>query len=1390
MAFTGRNVAGADPSRPAHVQLGTDAPLTLLSPEEVEAEVMALRPASSVDVVSLEAEYLKLSDREFELLLCKLFEEDKGGTKHGVRYDDVRILNKGADRGRDVVLYRDQSPIGVVQCKRYKGTFSLPEVFRELVRFLLSAQLDARLLPDPGHFTYILALASGVSEKAADFFNESRRVTREQEATIRDCVVHATTEYSSFKGLDVVASSQYVLDTLGKLTFKLLIREELDLWLKDSKSVFPIFFSARVVVDSTAVEKGLEQIDRKMQRLVEDGARNSAEFLSAWVQHSTASFTLSVVAPSPGVRGAPPIVLDDVYVPRTIEATIDEWLAKAHDPGADGVLVAIVAPGGFGKTSLLWNCQRRIIQQYEPILCTSTQIAALVERGTFNQSLAALLEHAQRLRETGKRLVVCLDTFDVLVHRADLLEAALTLLGKLLKGGASVVLSSRPEELSQISLEGLASESVRLFLQPYDDEEFACAVERHCAAFYRGSTLGPTDIEDQADRLRNLVGLGRPLKEVCLNPLTLRMLFELYAPSAIPEDINSFRLYTEYWAAKVLGDKRAGAPISEAPGRDLSAAVEFLASQMLATGTPSLSRSQLAQHVARGSVKEFEVAELLSRNLLIRSDLGSIEFFHQTFFEYSAARHIERDMPGEIDACIAKLREFVNDGLRLPVFEQLLLIYSESTEVDSAALEAGVAGLLQESHPGLLGVGLHVHMLSDAGLRCGREFTVNAARRRDASVLKRFCQLIYNLRRNRTDEVVQLIEAAWETSEWKILLTLSQLFVWLAQNRWDLCQTQLVKKDLVGALYKTAQVSVHVERIIISIISHGISTDADWVFSTALRCIKNHRHQPVVLEFIASQVGSMSIETARWVAARVIRTVESAPSSHEGIELDPPTSCLVAIWDRYPQLCPANLPELKALNGVSLKLALRALARSSSPRLDSLRAALLMDVLDEQLSSGLHLLLHEFFIPFLVARDGQSSALADQAADCCRELLLRALGVSESGSTWPNAVGRGNVVSSFIKELYAQGAGHTQVIQVLRDIPASRWLDGSGILYMFPIALAEGSSHANDAFAAICLSPGSYGNHVSVLGGVFRILPCTSDRLSIVIRLSAATKDASLLLSYMERVEESRKWETLKGDIASQAPTLSTIARAGLDSPKSTLRSASYKLLALLVRQCIAEPPSQEDAISWVTGDSQLACRMAALPLLVEATRLGSVEATVEALLSIGESTASSLINPVVDCLRTVLGQPGVELPHQVLQRLIAFAVRKDATEPQASIIGRVIDICCAVGDSATANSATLTLIRSSDIRSFGATQKRTLGHHLDKPFQVLYRRLSAEDVQVHCDELKGMDPYLGRLVVVALCKSERPDISLHLNKILADTAVHPELLKIIQDFRQFLWKR
>lgn len=1358
-----------------------------VSAEEVEAELRRLKPAASVDTTSIATSYAKLDDRQFEMLLSCLFRTGDSPIDK-LDYDDVRLLRPGVDGGRDVVLLREQCPAAAVQCKNHIAPLALPNVIREIARFLLAAKLDPRVLPDPTSFTYVLAVSGGISKTGQELFHETSRIVREKEQLIRTCTAEVVKKYKSLKKLDLAAAADYVVETLGKLTLKLLTSEDLDMWVHRKPDVYATFFAARMVVEVTALNAGLAVLREDFRRNSDDAAHRQAA-LNRW-RHPSSAAAFSVVARARSASGARPIVLGDVYVRRTIEAEVDKWLSRATQ-GSEGTLVGIVAPGGYGKTSLLWNCHRihATESNCEPFLFSASLIVSMAAQGHFDESLAALVDHVRTQSANGVRVLVCLDTFDVLSHEEHLLNIGLRLISELMRAGASVLVTSRPEEIARIPLEELATLTARLYLQEYDEREFSEAVDSHCRAFYRTSGRSTAQIDEQVERLQNLVALGRPVKDVCLNPLTLRMLFELYAPDEVPEDINSFRLYSEYWIARVLADRRAASQVS-ATGRDLSVPVQFLAAQMLATGAPLIAREQVAEYIASARLREGDVAELISRNLLVRTEAGSLEFFHQTFFEHAAARYLANVDGMDLPACVERLRELADDGFRLPVYEQLFLLHAAGSPSGSPIVERAVGNLLLQSHPAMLGVGLHAHVLSANGYAKGREFTAGAAARKDAYVLKRLSQLIYNLRPQRVGEIRAVIDAAWNDADWTVLELLARMFIWLAQADWEACREEMGIHDLVEELQKRSpNRTVDAERWIVSVLQHGVQFDDVWVITQALRCVRNRRHARLALEFIAREAKRISQDAARLAATEIVSRVAGAPQHHDESDLDPSAACLAALWDAYPILAPTAASVIAASDAAESTLTLRALALATAAPVDIVKERLLARVEAEAAPGILYALLHQFVVPLLSPRAGTSEAMHRRATHTLELLLHEALAGTDR---FAGTAGRGpgQVVASAIKELYARGAKlpilWARVSVVAREV----WLGSDAYLHLLPLAVAESAPQAAAALEEICAQPATYPHHCSILKGALPSFARTPALFGKVLKLARATADPQLLYAFFDKALGAGEWATLVPTVIEQNASIEQVARIGIASGSPQMRISGYLLLAMMVRHEVVAPPAHSEAMNWFSKERQSEIRSAVIPLLETATSAENVEATTHVLLQSATAMKASSFNQTVDSLRAVLAIAGARLNASTRDDLLRFALREGAIEPQVSIVGRLVDICCASDELQAANEVALAMLTSKTARQLSVTQRRGLGHHLDKPFLSLYRKLQPLDLQRHVEALRGMDPYLGRLIVTSICKSERTDLASFLMSIMSNGEVHPELKRIIQDYRQILWRR
>ena len=107
----------------------------------------------------------------------------------------------GADRGRDIWLRQRERPSGLVQCKRVGSGFSAPDAIREVIKFLLFAEIEPSLLPEPSRFRYTLALSSDPASTTVELFDAPTKWLTGNGDKIEGYVAAVIAKYSTFKDL-------------------------------------------------------------------------------------------------------------------------------------------------------------------------------------------------------------------------------------------------------------------------------------------------------------------------------------------------------------------------------------------------------------------------------------------------------------------------------------------------------------------------------------------------------------------------------------------------------------------------------------------------------------------------------------------------------------------------------------------------------------------------------------------------------------------------------------------------------------------------------------------------------------------------------------------------------------------------------------------------------------------------------------------------------------------------------------------------------------------------------------------------------------------------------------------------------------------------------------
>jgi nucleoside phosphorylase/energy-coupling factor transporter ATP-binding protein EcfA2 len=364
----------------------------------------------------------------------------------------------------------------------------------------------------------------------------------------------------------------------------------------------------------------------------------------------------------------------DLYVQRDVESEILEHLSIGTQTESSKITL-IVGDAGCGKTSVLWHLSQTLPRSiYEPWFLRASLLSRRFR--TLHASTDLTFDRSQfylaldGVLAEKRKPILLLDTADLLLHEEDDRDFVLEFLTTISDRGCLGVISCRYQEAKLLRPVEMNS----VVIGRYSHSELLDAVEKHVRRFYRNALVDESS--EHLQEIEDAVARGLPLKEVCSSPLMLRMLFLIYAPEKIPQEIHAFRLYEEYWNSRVKSDLRAGSPLHASENLERPCCVVALT--MLSEGSPEIEESVARNAAEQKQVTPREIESLISRGVLRRSESGTLSFFHQTFFEHSAARGLIRFFGQRgIGMLAARMAEGWSDLFCAPVYEQALLLSEE-----------------------------------------------------------------------------------------------------------------------------------------------------------------------------------------------------------------------------------------------------------------------------------------------------------------------------------------------------------------------------------------------------------------------------------------------------------------------------------------------------------------------------------------------------------------------------------------------------------------------------------------------------------------------------------------------------------------------------------------
>jgi hypothetical protein len=266
------------------------------------------------------------------------------------------------------------------------------------------------------------------------------------------------------------------------------------------------------------------------------------------------------------------------------------------------------------------------------------------------------------------QLVVLIDTLDLIIGVDDA-QLAKTL-SELMALGALVVTTSRKQEADQLGR--LLSSNSRVELRRYNDLEAQQAIKNQVRIYYRNES--ELKQQEQFDKVWGLLEQQRDVRELDLEPLILRMLFEVYAPKDIPRDVNTQQVYHHYWENVVLSDRVVKSPDERLKRDQLCRYIarsvafgethsdKFLIDSLATSPEPHSSFQTIEGLVSSGVLQWAE-------------GRSSVRFFHQTLLEFTAAYDLLSSDPSSLQEYVNQLLDDVArfNFFRAPILKQLTI---------------------------------------------------------------------------------------------------------------------------------------------------------------------------------------------------------------------------------------------------------------------------------------------------------------------------------------------------------------------------------------------------------------------------------------------------------------------------------------------------------------------------------------------------------------------------------------------------------------------------------------------------------------------------------------------------------------------------------------------
>nr|WP_199002966.1 ATP-binding protein [Flavobacterium sp. ASV13] len=548
--------------------------------------------------------YNELDDRRFEILLYSAFKVKI--ENENLPFDNISLMSGVRDKGRDCSLTNKGINTGVIQCKKYASLLTKKQFAEEITKYALYSLIHTELIDNPENFTYYIAVSSGLAMDCSTFidnFNTAAPQDQDLEKWIGKNIKNPTLNV-----LELEEVNDQVRNIFAKIKIVKLIPEDLDELLFKNKDLIPLFFNILKITDNSEIEK-LRQELKIFQASQLNPEKIERELLMG-------SSSLKIEKNE----------FDDIpgsHIEREETKLLHDWIRQPLEMDQDDRAMNIcllAADAGKGKTVILKDLYDILTLEGTPVLglkADKIQSSNLLDLQHKIGLSLPVIQFLELCKENHENIVIIIDQIDALSQSmsADrsFIEVFKSLIDKFtFDPNIRIIIS------------------VRLFDLSYDP---ALRVYKNIKA------INVAQLSDQIV-FKHLEAL-----DICKSQVNTRLLALLKTPNHLNifgrivkangnfRSVNSLQdLYSELWRIKISNIPH-NHPVNPKKVKKL---LYKIAEKMFLFQSTNIIESQFDTF--------YRELNYLESERLIKREKNYIQFFHQTFYDFTFAKHfVEKD---------------------------------------------------------------------------------------------------------------------------------------------------------------------------------------------------------------------------------------------------------------------------------------------------------------------------------------------------------------------------------------------------------------------------------------------------------------------------------------------------------------------------------------------------------------------------------------------------------------------------------------------------------------------------------------------------------------------------------------------------------------------------